>query len=114
MAAAVEMCGRFRAKLIAFRAVQIPVPTYMEPPAMTKILELLEGVGVEWEGPANREGAWQEVVRAAEGSEVDLIVLASHGYLGRDRVLGRKAGRIANLTQLNLFVVQESAPSGEP
>jgi universal stress protein A len=56
-----------------------------------------------------REGvAWQEIVAAAQDTNADLIILATHGYTGVKHVLlGSVAERVVRLAPCPVLVVRE-------
>jgi nucleotide-binding universal stress UspA family protein len=56
--------------------------------------------------PLVRHGQpWRVILDVAEELDVDLVVLGSHGYHGMDRVLGTTAGKVANLSRRDVYVV---------
>jgi len=122
MAAAVEICERFGARLLPFRAIQIPptfppaahvgggdpLPAHLHQVAVDEIRRLLQGVTIAWEPPMIGHGQpWRAILAAAEEHDVDLIVLGSHGYDGLDRVLGTTAGMVANQARRNTLVIHD-------
>ncbi len=54
----------------------------------------------------------QMIPETAAKLKVDLIVIGSHGYHSRDRMLGTTAAAIANHSAHNVLVVHASPPNG--
>lgn len=50
---------------------------------------------------------WQQICRAAQEEDVDLIVIGSHGYHGIDRILGTNASRVVNHADRPVLVVHK-------
>ena len=61
---------------------------------------LVENITTEFATP------WDGIVRAGRRFDADLIVLGAHGYGGIDRLLGTTAGKVANHTDRNVFIVR--------
>jgi nucleotide-binding universal stress UspA family protein len=56
---------------------------------------------------------WKGILATADAVDADLIVLGCHGYRGWDRVLGTTAGKVANRSRRNVFVVHDNSRSAE-
>ena len=109
------------AKLVLFRAINIPTEmtqeilaattgmedlltrkAYEDLSAMAKTLPegLIETITTDIASP------WDGIVRAGRTHDVDLIVLGSHGYGGIDHLLGTTAAKVANHADRNVFIVR--------
>lgn len=132
LAAAGELAQRTGAKLVLFRAVSLPTElppeAYLMPgDEVTRILERRARVSVE-EAAAAVPAAlvdsqrvaigspWEAICRAAKESDVDLIIIGSHGYDTLDHVLGTTAAKVVNHADRSVMVVRaaERITSTEP
>jgi nucleotide-binding universal stress UspA family protein len=120
-----RLAERTGAKLVLFHAITIPIDfpaqAYTITPSQLTPL-LLEQAQTALERLAARVPAtqvervetdigtpWQAVCRAARTSDVDLIVIGSHGYTALDRLLGTTAARIVNHADRPVLVVRDPA-----
>jgi universal stress protein F len=122
LAAASELAGLANAKLIIYRAVNVPPDMPHEALAVTdlrledllmrnaysQLEQLAKGVP-----PARVEKLlaelatpWDGICRAAHEQVVDLIVIGSHGYGKLDRILGTTAAKVVNHSDRNVLVVR--------
>ncbi|MGZ3423543.1 MAG: universal stress protein [Polyangiales bacterium] len=124
---AAELSRSFGAKLILFRAVDVPIDipaaAHVTPDELERVLvdrarEALTALASELPDARIEVVAsgsalpWRAVVEAAERFDVDLIVVGSHGYAGLDHLLGTNAGRIADRARRDVFVVHGVEASG--
>jgi nucleotide-binding universal stress UspA family protein len=121
--AAVEIAGRFRAKLRPFRAVSVPpefpplafgsqadpLPGVLTKLALEDIVRLVGGtIAAELEPPIVWVGEPAPLLlKACEAFDVDLLVIGSHGYRGIDHILGTTAAHVVNLAACSVLVVHE-------
>ena len=119
-----KLARPFSAKLFLFRAIEIPpefpasafgslrdpLPQVMEENAIRDLIEIAQGApDVPIEQPFVGHGPpWRAILDGADAVDADLIVLGSHGYHGVDRILGTTAGKVANLSQRNVFIVHRT------
>lgn len=117
-------CGiaaQFNAKIVLLHAIEpICTPDFYPPiadeQARTRALERLKAQAAELR-KANVAAAaphvvtaiaWDAIVRTADSLEVDLIVIATHGYTGfKHMVLGSTAERVTRHARCPVLVVRE-------
>ncbi len=119
--AANEIATRFDARMILFRAIDVPpefppaahvaggdpLPAYLARRAREDLEALAAGnQRADVEHPVVVVGQpWRAIVATADRLDVDLIVLGSHGYHAIDRLLGTTAGKVANMAHRNVLIV---------
>jgi nucleotide-binding universal stress UspA family protein len=125
VAAASEIAERFDARMLLFRAVDLPpefppaahveggdpLPAYLQECARKELRALAAGnPRADLEHPeVVFEQPWRAIVAAADRLDVDLVVIGSHGYHGLDRLLGTTAGKVANHAHRNVLIVHVHA-----
>jgi universal stress protein F len=122
LAAAVHLAELANAKLVLFRAINVPSDLPREVLAVTDtrledVLKrnahedldrlaatvqpaLVEEITTAFATP------WDGICRAGRTHDADLIVIGSHGYSGLDRVLGTTAAKVVNHADRNVLVVR--------
>ncbi|HEY5921223.1 MAG TPA: universal stress protein [Kofleriaceae bacterium] len=124
LAAAAQLAQLAGAKLVLFRAINVPpdlpldmltmAPADLEgalrggarealdrfaatlPPAVLESIEIEVGI------------AWDAIVRASRKLDADLIVIGSHGYGGLDRLLGTTAAKVVNHADRNVLIIRNA------
>lgn len=79
--------------------------------AKKKLAEIVEQncpAGTKNDLRVEEGGVCAEILRVAQQLPADLIVMASHGPLRRDYILGSNAGHIALHAQCSVFVVRDT------
>ena len=125
LAAANELAMRFDARMLLFRAIEVPpefppaahvasgdpLPTYLGERAREELEALAAGnPRADVDHPIVVIGQpWRAIVAAADKLDADLIVIGSHGYHGIDRLLGTTAGKVANHAHRNVLIVHPRA-----
>jgi len=122
LATAVDLARRTGAKLALFRSIGLPpevdqevlthsVDTVID--AMTKrataeIAQMTANVPPELvEGTHVRIGVpWNAICEEAKASNVDLVIIGSHGYSGLDKILGTTAAKVVNHCDRSVLVVR--------
>lgn len=120
--AAVQTAKAFGAKLILFRAVNIPVDFPVDAYAISStditsslvdsarsdLEKILSTLPKELQGSCFVEVGtpWQEICSVAQDKKVDLVVIGSHGYNLIDRVLGTTAAKVVNRADCSVLVVR--------
>lgn len=122
LAAAARMARIADAKLVLFRAINVPpdVPRQLLEKTQTEIEDVLrqsahadldrlagtveptlvERITTEISVP------WDGIVREGRKADADLIVIGSHGYSGLDRLLGTTAAKVVNHADRNVLIVR--------
>ena len=122
LAAAAHLAELASAKLVLFRAINVPADLPREVLAVTDLRledvlkrnahegldrlaatiqpQLVEAITTELATP------WDGICRAGRSHDADLIVVGSHGYSGLDRVLGTTAAKVVNHADRNVLVVR--------
>jgi len=122
LAAAAHLAELAGAKLVLFRAINVPSDLPREVLAVTDLRledvlkrnahegldrlaatiqpQLVEAITTELATP------WDGICRAGRSHDADLIVVGSHGYSGLDRVLGTTAAKVVNHADRNVLVVR--------
>lgn len=122
LAAALQLADQCDAKLIVFRAVSLPPDLPKDLLTVTdRSLEeiMLRNAREDLERAVARvprerierieasfATAWDGICRAARETQVDLVVIGSHGYSGLDRLLGTTAGKVVNHCERSVLVVR--------
>jgi len=122
LAAAVRLAELATAKLVLFRAINVPSELPREVLAVTDLrLEdiLKRNAHQELERMASTlQGgmveaitteiatAWDGICRAGRTHDADLIVIGSHGFSGIDHLLGTTAAKVVNHADRNVMVVR--------
>lgn len=101
IAAAAELVARYRASVHPFRALE----SSNDRDGAVRDLHALSASLDPAPGVVAKGRAWTEILRAAVAIDADLVVIGSHGYRGRDRILGTTAGRVVDLADRNVLVV---------
>jgi nucleotide-binding universal stress UspA family protein len=120
--AAIDLARQTGGKLWLLRAVAMPtdLPTtvFAMPPgllvegailtAKRDLAELSTVVPVElFDGAIAQVGvAWDAICSSARQHDVDLIVIGSHGYRLRDRIVGTTAAKVVNHADRPVLVVR--------
>ena len=92
-----------------------PLPAVLETQAREELARLFAfaAPGAEFERPLVRSGVpWQAILRAADETDAQLIVIGSNGYHGWDRVLGTTTLDVLKESSRNVLVVQQGQPIG--
>lgn len=124
--AALELAETSGAKLVLFRAVDLPIEWTQQ--VFSVSLEALEQV-VQQQArkdlhvlaqavPTERFGGvrvemgtpWQAILSAARVEKADLIVLGSHGHNIVERLLGTTANRVIQHAACNVLLVRVASP----
>lgn len=121
LAAASEIAERFDARMLLFRAIDVPpefppsahvegsdpLPAILAERARAQLEALAHGnPRADVEHPVIVVGqAWRAIVATADRLDVDLVVIGSHGYHGIDHLLGTTAGKVANHAHRNVLIV---------
>jgi len=122
LAAAARMAELANAKLVLFRAINVPSELPRELLAVSDVrLEdvlkrnaheqlarlastlpdgLVEQITTEIAAP------WDGICRAGRSHDADLIVIGSHGFGGLDHLLGTTAAKVVNHADRNVLVVR--------
>jgi universal stress protein F len=122
LAAAARLAELAGARLVLFRAINVPPDLPHEVLAVTDVrLEdvlkrnahedldriagtlpagLVEGITAEFATP------WDGICRAGRTYDADLIVIGSHGYSGLDHLIGTTAAKVVNHADRNVLVVR--------
>ncbi len=122
LAAAARMARIADARLVLFRAINVPpdVPRQLLEKTQTEIEDVLrqsahadldrlastvdpalvERITTEISVP------WDGIVREGRKADADLIVIGSHGYSGLDRLLGTTAAKVVNHADRNVLIVR--------
>ncbi len=122
LAAAARMARIADAKLVLFRAINVPpdVPRQLLEKTQTEIEDVLrqsahadldrlastvdpalvERITTEISVP------WDGIVREGRKADADMIVIGSHGYSGLDRLLGTTAAKVVNHADRNVLIVR--------
>jgi len=122
LAAAVRLAEVMDAKLVLYRAINLPTEVPAEAYLATDVrLEdvlkrnahealsrmastipaaLVEALAVELAIP------WDGILRTSHQRDADLIVIGSHGFRGLDRLLGTTAAKVVNRADRNVLVVR--------
>lgn len=122
LSAAAHLAEATNAKLVLYRAVNIPPELPKELlNATDRSLEeiLLRNAEGDLERLAKSVPAariekltatydipWNGICRAARESEADMIVIGSHGFGGLDRILGTTAAKVVNHSDRSVLVVR--------
>lgn len=122
LAAAARMARIADARLVLFRAINVPpdVPRQLLEKTQAEIEDVLrqsahadldrlastvdpalvERITTEISVP------WDGIVREGRKADADLIVIGSHGYSGLDRLLGTTAAKVVNHADRNVLIVR--------
>ncbi len=122
LAAAARLARLGDAKLVLFRAINVPpdVPRQLLEKTQTEIEDVLrqtahadldrlassvdpslvERITTEIAVP------WDGIVREGRKADADMIVIGSHGYSGLDRLLGTTAAKVVNHADRNVLIVR--------
>ena len=125
LAAAARLAELTGAKLVLFRAINIPLDLPREVLAVTDLpledvlkrsahddldrmagtlrRELVEAITTDFATP------WDGICRAGRTQDADLIVIGSHGFGGLDHLLGTTAAKVVNHADRNVLVVRTAA-----
>ena len=122
LSAAARLAELGDAKLVVFRAINVPSDMPREVLALTDArLEdvLVRNAHEQLERLAGtvREGlvekivtefatAWDGIVRAGRTHDADLIVIGSHGFGGLDHLLGTTAAKVVDHADRNVLVIR--------
>jgi universal stress protein F len=120
--AGVELARSMGAKILLLRAVALPaeLPSYVwvVPPtqivdgplltAKRDLAELATAIPDDlFESASTQVGvAWDAICSSARVHDVDMIVVGSHGYRLRDRILGTTAEKVVNHADRPVLVVR--------
>jgi universal stress protein F len=123
--AAIDLARRTGAKIQLLRAVglpaELPATAWAASPTQTvdgalltarrDLAELSSSVPAELlEGASAQVGvAWDAICSSAREHDVDLIVIGSHGYRLRDRIIGTTAAKVVNHADRAVLVVRPDA-----
>lgn len=122
LAAAVRLAELATAKLVLFRAINVPSELPREVLAMTDVrledtlkrnahealermastlpIGMVEAITTEIAIP------WDGICRAGRTHDADLIVIGSHGFGGIDHLLGTTAAKVVNRVDRNVMVIR--------
>lgn len=121
LAAAREIGESSNAELRLFRVVHIPPdippagPTNADdvvPRELARARRELEELAaghprIQIETPVVADQAvWRLIVDRADGQDIDLLVMGSHGYGTLERLLGTTAAQVVNHTKRNVLIVR--------
>lgn len=77
-------------------------------------LREIHGAKVPAEGKVVRGWPVDEICKAVDRNDIDLVVMGSHGHRGRDRVfLGSVADGVKNATTANVLIVKDEYRPGD-
>lgn len=124
--AALELAQATGAKLVLFRAVDIPLEwtqqmfsvsledleQVVQQQARKDLHALAQAVPTEQFGGVRVEMGrpWQAILAAARVEKADLIVLGSHGHNVVERLLGTTASRVIQQAESNVLLVRMDRP----
>ncbi|HEX2568522.1 MAG TPA: universal stress protein [Polyangia bacterium] len=124
--AALELAQTTGAKLVLFRAVDIPIEwtqqmfsvsledleQVLEQQARKDLHVLAQAVPSEqFAGVRVQIGApWQSILSAAQVERADLIILGSHGHNLFERLVGTTASRVLQQAPCNVLLVRADLP----
>ena len=124
LAAALEMAEKYAARLVAIRAVGLPIEFPIE--ALTtspeglpaRLLDLTQRQLEQFVARVPRERLdhvearlgtpWQVLCDAAKEMDAGAIVIGTHGYSALDRIIGTTAARVVNHAPCSVFVVRNA------
>jgi universal stress protein F len=122
LAAAARLAEVTGAKLVLFRAINVPSDLPREVLAVTDLrledalkrnahadLDRMAGTlpaGLVEEITAEFATPWDGICRAGRTHDADLIMIGSHGFGGIDHLLGTTAAKVVNHADRNVFVVR--------
>jgi nucleotide-binding universal stress UspA family protein len=122
LAAAVRLAELATAKLVLFRAINVPSELPRELLAVTDLRledilkrnahEALERtastlpVGMVEAISTDIATPWDGICRAGRTHDADLIVIGSHGFGGIDHLLGTTAAKVVNHADRNVMVIR--------
>ncbi len=122
LAAAARLAELADAKLVLFRAINLPLDLPPDVLAVTDVRledilkrnahEALDRMastlpaGLVEEITTDVATAWDGICRAGRSHDADLIVIGSHGFSGIDHLLGTTAAKVVNHADRNVFVVR--------
>lgn len=122
LAAAVRLADVMAAKLVLFRAINLPIELPREVYMATdvRLEDVLkrnahEALGrMASELPSGMVEAivtdlaipWDGIIRASRRLDADLIVIGAHGFRALDHLLGTTAAKVVNRADRNVFVVR--------
>jgi nucleotide-binding universal stress UspA family protein len=124
--AALELAETTGAKLVLFRAVDLPIEwtqqmfsvsledleQVVQQQARKDLHVLAQAVPTEQFGGVRVEMGtpWQAILSAARAEKADLIVLGSHGHNIVERLLGTTASRVIQYAECNVLLVRMDHP----
>jgi len=122
LAAATRLAEVTKAKLVLFRALNVPsdLPREVLALADTPLEDVLQrnahediaritgsvAPGLIEEIFTELGTPWDAICRAGRARDADLIVIGSHGFGGIDRLLGTTAAKVVNHADRNVLVVR--------
>ena len=122
LAAAARLARLADAKLVLFRAINVPpdVPRQLLEKTQTEIEDVLRRAahadldrlasevepGLVERITTELSVPWDGIVREGRKADADCIVIGSHGYSGLDRLLGTTAAKVANHADRNVMIVR--------
>jgi nucleotide-binding universal stress UspA family protein len=122
LAAAARLAELTGARLVLFRAINIPSDLPREVLAVTDLrledilkrnahedLDRMAGTlraGLVEQITTELATPWDGICRAGRTHDADLIAIGSHGYSGLDHLLGTTAAKVVNHADRNVLVVR--------